>query len=147
MAAANPAATASWPMPRWVVPRTRPSKNSFCARVPKRRHSTIVRYIPRRTSGSTAAVPGRAAVSVIASSVRVGHEQLRRREARDHLRPFLRDHDLLRGPRGRVAVLGGTVRLEGDDHALLDLHRVLEGVQAADDRALMEEQPDAVPEL
>ena len=36
------------------MPRTRPSKNSSCARVSNSRHSTIVRYIRSRTSRSRA---------------------------------------------------------------------------------------------
>ena len=51
----TPAATASWPTPRWVVPRTRPSKKSSWARTSKKRHSTIVRYIRSRVSRSISA--------------------------------------------------------------------------------------------
>ena len=69
------------------------------------------------------------------------------REAGDDLRPVRGDDDLLLDPGRREAVLRRAVRLEGDDHALLDLDRVVERVEAADDRALVEEQPDAVAEL
>ena len=55
--------------------------------------------------------------------------------------------DLLLDPRRGDAVLGRAVRLEGDDHALLELDRVVERVEPADDRALVEEQADAVAEL
>src|SRR4051794_39529575 len=81
------------------------------------------------------------------ASVRVRDEQLGGREARDHLRAVGRDDDLLLDPGGGVAVLGGAVRLERDDHALLELDRVLERVEPADDGPFVEEQPDAVAEL
>ena len=68
-------------------------------------------------------------------------------EAGDHLRAVGGDDDLLLDPGRRHAVLGRAVRLERDDHALLQLDRVLERVQPADDRALVQEQPDAVAEL
>jgi hypothetical protein len=58
-----------------------------------------------------------------------------------------RDHDFFLDPRRRNAVLGRAVRLEGDDHAFLDLDRVVERVEAADDRALVQEEPHAVTEL
>src|SRR6185295_2409139 len=133
MAAATPAATASWPTPRCVVPRTRPSKNSSWARTSNVRHSTIVRYIRRRVAWSMAG-------AVEATSVRVRHEELGRREARDDLRSLGGDHDLFLDPGRGVAVLGRAVGLERDDHALLELDRVVERVEPADDRPLVQEQ-------
>src|SRR5918994_3951931 len=142
MAAAKPAATASCPMPRCVVPRTRPARNSSWVRCSNSRHSSIVRYIRRRSWRST--VP--AAVASV-TSVLIGDEQLLRREAGDDLRLAGGDDDLLLDARRRVAVCGGAVGLERDDHALLELDRVVERVEAADDRPLVEEEPHAVAEL
>ena len=62
-------------------------------------------------------------------------------------RPVRGDDDLLLDPRGRPAVRGRAVRLQGEQHALLDLHRILERVQPADDRTLVQADPDAVAEL
>src|SRR6476659_4504317 len=142
MAAATPAATASWPMPRWVVPRTRPSKNSSWARTSNCRHSTIVRYIRRRVSRS---MPG--ALVAMPLLVGVGDEQLVGWETGDDPGTVGGDHDLFLDPRGGHAVLRRAVRLEGDDHALLELDRVLERVEPADDRALVEHHALAVTEL
>src|SRR5690349_11468773 len=119
IAAATPAATASCPTPRCVVPRTSPSKNSSWARVSNSRHSTIVRYIRRRVAWSMAG-------AVEAMSVRVRDEQLVGRELRDDHGAVGSDDDLLLDPGRRVAVLGRAVCLERDDHALLELDRVLE---------------------
>ena len=58
-----------------------------------------------------------------------------------------RDHDLLLDPGRRAAVGGGAVGLEREEHALLDLDRVVERVQAADDRSLVQADADAVSEL
>src|SRR5690348_6595993 len=120
MAWATPLATASWPTPRWVVPRTSPSKNSSCARTSSSRQRCIVRYMARPSSRSTLA----AVTSVAMRSVRVGDEQLVARELRDHARAVGGDDDLLLDARRGVAILGRAVRLEGDDHALLELDRV-----------------------
>src|SRR5690349_18062818 len=138
MATAKPAATASWPVPRWVVPRTRPRRTAPA---------------PAPRTAGTPASSGRARVGSPCRgrsplpSVRVRHEQLLRREAGQDLGPVRRDDDLLLDPGRRVAVLRRAVRLEGDHHALLQLDRVVDRVQAADDRALVQEQPDAVAEL
>src|SRR5688572_6177753 len=128
MAPPNPAATASWPTPRWVVPRTRPSKNNSWARTSNLRHSTIVRYRRRSSSGSLVASTGsvRERVDVMPASVRVGDEELLRGEAGDHLGAIGRHDDLLLDPCRRVPVLRGAVRLEGDHHPLLDLDGVVD---------------------
>src|SRR5688572_6288694 len=143
MAAPNPAATASWPIPRCVVPRTSPARNSSWVRCSNSRHSSMVRYIRSRRSRSSSAADAAASVR----SVLIGDEQLLRREAGDDLRPFGGDDHLLLDPRRGVAVGGRAVRLEGDDHPFLELDRVLQRVQAADDRPLVKEQADAVAEL
>src|SRR5512141_1751881 len=106
MAAATPAATASWPTPRWVVPRTRPSKKSSWARTSKVRQSTIVRYIRSWTSGS---ICGRT-IAIGTLLVRVGDEQLVGWELGDHDGPVGGDHDLFLDPCRGDAVLGRTVR-------------------------------------
>src|SRR4029078_12087037 len=57
------------------------------------------------------------------------------------------DDDLSLDPRSGVAVLGRAIRLERDDHALLDLDRVVDRVESADDRPFLKEEPHAVTEL
>ena len=130
--------------PRWVVPRTSPSKKSSWARTSKNRHSTIVRYIRSRVSRS---ISGVAVAIVVAPSRRWRRTARRTGSVVMTSRAVGGDDDLLLDPRRRHAVLGRAVRLEGDDHAFLELHRMLERVEPADDRALVEEQPDAVAEL
>src|SRR5579872_7502985 len=134
---------ASCPTPRCVVPRTRPSKNSSWARVSNARHSTIVRYIRRRRARSA----GAAVAMLAVVSVLVRDEELGRREPGDDLRPLGCHDHLFLDPGGAEAVLRRAVRLEGDDHARLDLVRMVERIQAADDRALVEKQAHAVAEL
>src|SRR5262245_49763145 len=143
-AAANPAATASCPSARCEVPLMSPSRNRSCARFSNRRASCIIRYMSRRTVWS--AIAG----DVFATrprSVLVGDHELLAREERDDLRALGRDDDLLLDAGGRTPVRGRAVGLEGEQHALLQLDRLLEGVQARDDRALVQADPDAVPEL
>src|SRR4051812_22736978 len=135
-------------MPRWVVPRTSPSKKSSCARTSKYRHSTIVRYIRSRVSRSmSGTVVAMRASWIIARSVRVGDEELVGWEAGDDLRAVGCDDDLLFDPRRGVTILRRAIGLEGDDHPLLELDGVLERIEPADDRSLVEEQADAVTEL
>src|SRR5579884_1624405 len=76
-----------------------------------------------------------------------GHEQLLGREARDHLAPVLRDDELLLDPRRRPAVRRGPEHLEGEDHALLDRLRIVEGDEAREDRLLPDRETDAVSVL
>src|SRR5262245_36865149 len=80
-------------------------------------------------------------------SVLVGDRQLVGGEQRDDLRAG-RGHDhFLLDAGGGGAVGGGAVRLDGEHHARLQLHRIVERVQAADDRALVQTQADAVAEI
>ena len=74
-------------------------------------------------------------------SVLVRDHELFAREERDDPRPVGGHDDLLLDPRGRATVGGRAVRLEGEQHALLQLDRLLERVEPADDRPLV--QPDA----
>ena len=62
-------------------------------------------------------------------------------------RPVGGDDDLLLDPRGRAAVVARAVRLEREDHALLDLDRVVERVQSGDHRRLVQADAEAVAEL
>ena len=61
--------------------------------------------------------------------------------------PGRRDDDLLLDPRRRAPVGRGAVRLEREHHALLELDRGLERVDARDHRRLVEADADPVPEL
>ena len=110
---------------------------------------------PSRTSGRRgdrvrhAVATGVAVASEVgAAHVRPpGDEQLLGREAGDHVAAGRRDDDLLLDPRGRAPVGRGAVGLEREDHALLDLDRVVERVHARDHRRLVEADADAVAEL
>src|SRR3954453_17844852 len=81
------------------------------------------------------------------SSVGVVNEQLLCGEQRDDTGTVGGDDDLLLDAGGREAVRGGAEGLEREDHALFELHRVLEGVEPADDRALVQREAEAVAEL
>ena len=76
-----------------------------------------------------------------------GDEQLVGREARDHVAPGRGHDDLFLDPRRRAPVRRGAVGLEREDHAFLELDRVLERVDARDHRRLVEPDADAVSEL
>src|SRR5215468_10035254 len=79
--------------------------------------------------------------------VAVRDRQLVRREQRDDVGP-LRGHDhLFLDPRGRGAVGGRAIRLDGEDHAGHELHRLLERVEPRDDRPLVEPEPKAAISL
>src|SRR5919108_566639 len=94
MATANPAATASWPTPRWVVPRTRPSKNNSWARVSRSRHSCINRYSVNPVSRSSVA-GATVTVAIGSRSISGGDELPRLRpDAGDLVRADTRPHQL-----------------------------------------------------
>jgi len=63
------------------------------------------------------------------------------------LAPAAGHHDLLLDARRRETVGRRAVRLQGEDHPFLDLHRVIDGVQAADDGAFVQRKTQAVSEL
>src|SRR6266550_4646240 len=146
MATAKPAAMASIPRERWLVPFTRFWRNRSWARCSNVLISTSCRYrarrVPRAISGG-----GAPWTSVVVSptlspvrpqhtgsgSVLVGHHQLFGGEQREQLRPVRGDHDLLLDPRGRVSVIRRAVRLEREHHPLLELDGMPERVQAAED--------------
>src|SRR4249920_3370109 len=89
----------------------------------------------------------RIGASSVARSVGVGDEQLVGWEAGDDLRTVGGDDDLLLDARRGDAVLGRAVGLECDDHALLEFDRMVDRVEPADDRSLVEEQAHAMAEL
>src|SRR5262249_44596328 len=68
-------------------------------------------------------------------------------EERDDQGAARRHNDFLLDPRGGDAVGGGAVGLDGEHHARLELHRVVEGVEPADDRPLVQAQADPVAEV
>src|SRR5689334_4793274 len=77
-------------------------------------------------------------------SVRMGDRQFLGRILGDHLATLGGDHHLFLDARGRDAVLGRAVGLERENRARLDLDRLLEGIEARDDRPLVDAQPDAM---
>src|SRR5215472_11935433 len=76
-----------------------------------------------------------------------GHQQLLRREPRDHLAAVRRHHELLFDPGGRPAVSGRPEGLQRKAHVLPDHLGMVERDQAAEDRLLPVRQATAVPEL
>ena len=96
----------------------------------------------------TAAVASVAREQVGAAHVHLaGDEQLLGREAREDSVAGRRDDHFLLDPGRRAAVGRSAVGLECEDHALLELLRELEGVNARDHRRLVEPDADAVAEL
>src|SRR5437764_5793296 len=81
------------------------------------------------------------------SSVGVRDKQFLGGKEGDHAVPVLRHDYLLFDARRRMAVLRRAIGLQGEDHALLDLHRPVEGYEAADDETLVQGEPEAVAEL
>src|SRR5919197_111512 len=65
----------------------------------------------------------------------------------DHLGAVGGDDHLLLDARRRETVRGRAVGLQREDHALLDLRRVLQRVEPADDRPLVQPEAKAVAEL
>ena len=74
-------------------------------------------------------------------------EQLVGGEAGDHFAAVGRDDDLLLDPCRRASVRRGAVRLEREDHALLERDRMVERVDPRDHRRLVEPDTDPVTEL
>src|SRR5919197_3075611 len=110
IATAKPAATASCPSERWLVPLTRFWRNRSYARCSSARISTRRRYRSSRV--------GR---SMSSRSIGIGDEELLRREERDDAAAVARDHHLLLDARGGMAVARRAIGLGREDHAFLDL--------------------------
>src|SRR5258707_7936211 len=98
MATANPAATASCPSDRWLVPLTRFWRNKSYARFSSSRISSCDRYSASRVLRSMSF-----------PSVGIGDEQLLGGEQGDYPAAVLSDHHLFLDARGGVAVAGRTV--------------------------------------
>src|ERR1700752_1365116 len=107
MACDTPAATASWPVPRWVVPLTRFCRNRSCARFSNSRSSIIFRYI---SSAVASVISGTwIALLSISASVGVGDVEVLGRKLGQDVDPVRPDHHLFldpgrRPPVGRRAV-------------------------------------------
>src|SRR3990170_4061667 len=69
-----------------------------------------------------------------------GHQQVLGGELGDHLGALSRNHQLLLDPRRTPAVGGWPVRLEGEDHSLLEDPGGGGGGEAGEDRAVPEAQ-------
>src|SRR5215813_255611 len=79
--------------------------------------------------------------------VAVGDGQFVRGEERDDLRALGRDDHLLLDPRRRDAVRGRAIGLDREDHARLELHGLVQGVEPRDDRTLVEPKAEPVAEV
>src|SRR5438552_13599592 len=79
--------------------------------------------------------------------VSVGDRKLVGREERDDLGAARRHDDFFLDASRGHAVGRRAIGLDGEHHARLQLHRIVEGVQAADDRPFVEPQTDAVTEI
>ena len=103
------------------------------------------RHPPRRDQGATSlagigCAPTRAQYSLAITRSSAGNSVMT-------LAPSAVHDDLLLDAGRRRPSADGRPRLEREDHPLLELHRALERVQPADDRALVQVQTEAVPEL
>src|SRR3990170_337749 len=76
-----------------------------------------------------------------------GHQQLLRREARDHLAADFRHDELFLDARGRPAVRRRPERFQGEYHPIFDHLRMVEGDQPAEDGLLPDGQADSVAVL
>src|SRR3954453_19381874 len=160
-AAASAASTARIPsstVPSATVVTTSPVAGSTTSKRPPSEAGTALPPISRSTGRSVIRSRVKGAIGIPfgrglarldrrRGSVRVGDEQVLRREQRQHLGPVVGDHDLLLDPSGGEAVGRGAVGLQREDHADLELHRLLHRVQPADDRPLVQTEPEAVGEL
>src|SRR5262249_5016258 len=79
--------------------------------------------------------------------VPIRNRQLVGREQRDDLRALRRHDHFLLDARRRGAVTLRAVGFDREDHAGFQLHGVIEGVEAGDDRALVQAQAEAVAEV
>src|SRR5437868_4402081 len=91
------------------------------------------------------ALPGKRTADGVLAAGR--DEQLLRRETRDHLAAVFRDYELLLDPRRRPAVRRRPEGLEREHHPLLDLGRIVERHETAEDRLLPDREPDPVSVL
>src|SRR5207248_10531877 len=84
---------------------------------------------------------------VAGALIRIRDHELFGGEEGDHLVPRCRYHDFLFDARRRMAVRRWAVGLEGKDHAFLELDGVVQGVEPADDGALVQRQAETVSKL
>src|SRR5215471_4434338 len=86
-------------------------------------------------------------VTFRAPLVRVGDEKLFGGEESNYPATRVGDHHLLLDPRRRMAIRGGAIGLQREDHPLLDLQRFIERDEPADDRPLVQSQAQPMAEL
>src|SRR5215469_18715684 len=75
------------------------------------------------------------------------HQQFLRGKLCDHLTAVRGDDEFLLDPRGRPAIAGGPVGLQGENHALLQRLGMIQRHQPAEDRLLPDGQADPVAVL
>src|SRR2546421_11340141 len=122
MATPNPAAIASCPSARWLVPLIRFCMKRSYARFSTSRTSSMVRYSFSRVarSGLDPAAAGEACAWLMdfldcLTSVRVSDGKLRRGQQRNHLAPLRGHHDCFLDSRTRPAVARAAIALAPAD--------------------------------
>src|SRR5262249_42763052 len=101
----------------------------------------------KAVASSDTRVGVRIALSLAGGSVPVGDRKLVGRKECDDLRAARRhDHFLLDAGRG-YPIGGRAIGLDREHHTGLQLHRIVERVQAANDRPLVQAQTDPVAEV
>src|SRR5437867_5461944 len=101
----------------------------------------------RRRRRPTPGPRGRRACGPCARLVAVGDRQLLGGEERDDLGALGSDDHLLLDARRRDTVGRRAVGLDGEDHPRVELRRIVERVEAADDGPLVETEPEPVAEV
>src|SRR2546423_10586900 len=100
-----------------------------------------------RAATASGGRPQRPAVFRPGRSIGVRDDELFGGEEGDHLVPHRCHHDFLLDARGGMAIVGRAVGLEREYHAFLQLNRVLQRVESADYRPLVECESEPVAEL
>src|SRR5437016_3217627 len=154
MATPNPAAIASCPSARWLVPLIRFCMKRSYARFSTSRTSSIVRYSFSRVAGSglESTDAGEACAWLMRfldclTSVRVSDGKLSRGKQGNDFAALVGDDDFFLDSRCRPAVGGRAIGLEREHHARLDLVRVIHRHEATDDRPLVQGNAEAMAEL
>src|SRR5438270_3062225 len=100
-----------------------------------------------RAATASGGPPQRPAVFRPGCSIGVRDDELLGGEEGDHLVPRRRHHDFLLDARGGMAIVGWAIGLEREYHALFQLNGMLQRVESADNRPLVECESESVTKL